>query len=484
MIIDNETLDARRAEANARLNPVTKTELCQFMTPSDIARFMAGLFEPIAAEASLLDCGAGIGSLTIPAAQRVRPASIEVWEIDPTMRSYLRDGLQTLGIPFVVHEADFVTDAVLNLHAEKGTRFTHVVLNPPYRKINSASVHRLLMRKAGIETVNLYTAFLALAVLLAKPGGQIVAIIPRSFCNGLYYKPFRKMLLRSCAIEHLHVFESRSKAFKHDGVLQENLILKLVKGKKQGEVTVSVSHDHTFADTKSFRRPFTEVVQPSDNEAYFRIPGDETRSATGCGFAECKLRELEVDVCTGPVVDFRLREHWLADYQPGSVPLLYPHHFTKGQFVFPKAHRKPNALRPGAEVSKWLMPKGWYVLIKRFSSKEERRRVVAYLVTPDMIGSDRVGFENHLNVVHEEKHGIDPLLAKGLACYLNSTQVDQAFRAFSGHTQVNATDLRNMKYPSARVLRAIGARVEPHMSQERIDALMESAANGSQTAHR
>ncbi len=477
--MNNEMLDARRAEANARLDPVIKAELGQFMTPSSIARFMADLFEPITAETSLLDCGAGIGSLTIPASQRVKPASIEVWEIDPTMRSYLRDGLQALGIPFVVHESDFVTDAVLNLHAERGARFTHVVLNPPYRKINSASVHRLLLRKAGIETVNLYTAFLALAVLLAKPGGQIVAIIPRSFCNGLYYKPFRKMLLRTCSIEHLHVFGSRSKAFKHDDVLQENLILKLVKGKRQGKVTVSMSHDHTFTDTKVLRRPFTDVVQPSDNEAYFHIPRGGKRSANGRGFTECELRELDVDVCTGPVVDFRLREHWLADYQPGSVPLLYPHHFAKGQFVFPKTHRKPNALRLGPEVSKWLMPKGWYVLIKRFSSKEERRRVVAYLVTPDMIDSDRVGFENHLNVVHDGKHGIDPMLAKGLACYLNSTRVDEVFRAFSGHTQVNATDLRNMKYPSAKVLREIGAQVEPHMGQERIDALVEGAADES-----
>ena len=478
-MMNNEMLDARRAEANSRLDPVTKAELGQFMTPSSIAGFMADLFEPIATKANLLDCGAGIGSLTIPAAQRVNPTSIEVWEIDPMMRSYLREGLQALGIPFVIHESDFVTDAVLNLHAEKGTRFTHVVLNPPYRKINSASAHRLLLRKARIETVNLYTAFLALAVLLAKPGGQIVAIIPRSFCNGLYYKPFRKLLLRTCSIEHLHVFESRTKAFKHDEVLQENLILKLVKGKKQGNVTVSASHDHTFTDTKVLRRPFADVVKPADNEAYFHVPGDEKRSATGRGFAECELRELDVDVCTGPVVDFRLREHWLADYQPGSVPLLYPHHFAKGQFVFPKAHRKPNALRPGAEISKWLMPSGWYVLIKRFSSKEEKRRVVAYLMTPDMIDSDRVGFENHLNVVHDTKHGIDAMLAKGLACYLNSTRVDEAFRAFSGHTQVNATDLRNMKYPSAKTLREIGAKVEPHMSQERIDALVESAADGS-----
>ena len=32
--------------------------------------------------------------------------------------------------------------------------------------------------------------------------------------------------------------------------------------------------------------------------------------------------------------------------------------------------------------------------------------------------------------------------------YLNSTVVDSYFRQFSGHTQVNATDLRGLRYPS------------------------------------
>ncbi len=39
-------------------------------------------------------------------------------------------------------------------------------------------------------------------------------------------------------------------------------------------------------------------------------------------------------------------------------------------------------------------------------------------------------------------------MAVGLAVYLNSTIVDSYFRQFSGHTQVNATDLRGLRYPS------------------------------------
>jgi hypothetical protein len=100
--------------------------------------------------------------------------------------------------------------------------FTHAILNPPYKKIGSNSRYRLLLRQVGIETVNLYSAFVALAVAQAAPGAQIVAIIPRSFCNGPYYRPFRSFILERATIRHMHLFESRSKAFKDDAVLQEN----------------------------------------------------------------------------------------------------------------------------------------------------------------------------------------------------------------------------------------------------------------------
>ena len=52
-----------------------------------------------------------------------------------------------------------------------------------------------------------------------------MAIIPRSFCNGPYYRPFRDFILRRGALRHMHLFDSRNKAFKDDEVLQENVIV-------------------------------------------------------------------------------------------------------------------------------------------------------------------------------------------------------------------------------------------------------------------
>jgi hypothetical protein len=97
---------------------------------------------------------------------------------------------------------------------------------------------------------------------------------------------------------------------------------------------------------------------------------------------------------------------------------------------------------------------------------------VAGVVDPDSFdGAAVLGFENHLNLFHENKHGLPQALARGLTVFLNSTMVDDNFRRFSGHTQVNATDLKQMKYPSRAVLITLGewAIQQDELTQTLID---------------
>ena len=54
---------------------------------------------------------------------------------------------------------DKAIEEAVKLILEGSQRFSHAILNPPYKKINSAGRHRLLLRQVGIETVNMYSAF-------------------------------------------------------------------------------------------------------------------------------------------------------------------------------------------------------------------------------------------------------------------------------------------------------------------------------------
>src|SRR5262249_9185864 len=152
------------------------------------------------------------------------------------------------------------------------------------------------------------------------------------------------------------------------------------------------------------------------------------------------------------VVDFRAKDFLIANHtacRPNAktAPLIYPMHFDSGAITWPRDGKKPNHLVVSAETKELLVPPGVYVLVKRFSAKEEKRRVSAALCTPDTLPKTGYAFENHLNYYHDNGHGLPVLIAKGLAAYLNSSLVDAYFRQFSGHTQVNASDLRNLPYP-------------------------------------
>ncbi len=454
---------------------------------------MASLFKQWPADASLLDPGAGVGSLTEAFSQRFfsqapRGARLEshAFEVEPVLLRYLSEHMNDIkaradraGVTFSssVHERDFIAEAAF-LYGLGGPRYTHAILNPPYKKINTDSAHRRLLRNVGIESVNLYTAFLGLAVALTEPGGEIVAIIPRSFCNGTYFRPFRKWLLERVAITHIHVFESRTKAFKDDEVLQENIIVHFIRGESQNDVIVSTSHDQSFSDYAERAVPFIEIVKPSDAQQFIHIPTQLINHSSRL-FSH-SLEELGLMVSTGPVVDFRLREHWRKEPTPNSVPLLYAHHFRGGEFKWPKEHKKPNALMLNDKTRKWLMPRGHYTITKRFSSKEEKRRLVAFVVDPKWLPYEHIGFENHLNVFRSSDNGLTVNLAHGLALFLNSTLVDQYFRNFSGHTQVNATDLRAMRYPSKADLLSFGkwARKQKSITQEQIDLFIEKQDGG------
>jgi tRNA1(Val) A37 N6-methylase TrmN6 len=318
------------------------------MTPAPVARFMASLFPNSALkDCCLLDAGAGVGALSCAFLDRwaatdgfaFERTEIEAFEIDTALGHHLETTLagyaERLPLSYQIFSDDFIHVAALQTLGSR--RFTHAILNPPYKKIHSSSDHRLFLRQAGIETVNLYSAFVALALALLRSGGQLVAIIPRSFCNGPYYRPFREFLLHHAALRHVHLFASRTQAFKDDDVLQENVIIRLERGGIQGNVAVSNSTDDSFSDLSTHEQPFERIVFPGDLERFIHVPTSIGHNvfelSEGIRFS---LADIGVGVSTGPVVDFRLREHICPLPAKGTVPLLYPGHFSGGNMQWPK----------------------------------------------------------------------------------------------------------------------------------------------------
>ena len=253
------------------------------------------------------------------------------------------------------------------------------------------------------------------------------------------------------------------------------MIIHGVRGDKPSEVIVSSSRSAS-GPVKRRTVPYGEVVLPDDPEAFIHLVLDETSAhhARRVRSLPCRLEDLDLAVSTGPVVDFRVKDHLRQEFSPGTVPLVYPAHLRKGRVAWPQVDgRKPNALACSEETDALLMPAGAYVLLRRFSAKEERRRVTATVVLGDDLPGDVYAFENHLNVIHRHGHGLPERLARGVAAFLNTTAVDQFLRQFNGHTQVNATDLRSLRYPNEPELEALGEAAAPETGQEQLDDLAD-----------
>ena len=472
-------------------------ELGQFLTATPVADFMASMFGPLPKTVRLLDAGAGAGSLTAAFVSRccekrdgVGAIEATLYELDAAILDTLAETLREcehrcadagICFTFTIHSADFIQEMSARLAGDLfGTHpptFDAAIANPPYRKISTDSAERRALRSVGIETSNLYTGFIALIQRLLAPGGQLVGITPRSFCNGPYFRPFREDFLSAMELRRLHVFESRQAAFRDDSVLQENIIFHAVKGRNQpAQMLISSSSGEHGDDITETVFPFTEIVHPHDTGKFIHIPSTASHGAakeTMDGLT-ATLASLGITVSTGRVVDFRLKDALRKEPERGTVPLLYPCHFNGGTVHWPKLPaRKPNAILDNDETRPWLVPSGIYLLTKRFTSKEERRRLVACLFDPDEVKTKWVGFENHLNYFHASGHGLDRSLAVGLFAFLNSTVVDQYFRRVSGHTQVNATDLRTLTYPDRDTLQAMGREMKSlALTQEEIDQLV------------
>jgi adenine-specific DNA-methyltransferase len=493
-IITLSRVEQLRMQAIEQTSAAHKAAFGQYLTPASIARFMSSLFTlDVQSGIRLLDAGAGQGILTAAFLDRWLEESepgqaihVCAFELDTfiqphltqTLNEYLyRASLQQRSLTIEALHEDFVEAATHILLSGEHGIFSHIILNPPYKKIASKSPERLLLRQVGLETVNLYSAFVGLAALLLKPDGELVAIIPRSFCNGPYYRPFRELLLHETSIRQIHLFETRNKAFQDDDILQENLILHLEKAPQLAHIRVSYSTDAGFGDYACHDIPYSQIIRPHDSERFIHIPLESNDEYASAHFDQLStLRQLGLDVSTGPVVEFRLKPHLRKILTDDCVPLLYPAHFSNSHLQWPiQLAKKFNAIEYNHDTEKLLYPSGFYTVVRRFSAKEERKRLVASVVSPDVLQSRWIGFENHLNIFHMERQGISKALAYGLATWLNSTLIDNWFRRFSGHTQVNATDLRSLPYPSLNTLERLGEAIISlkDVSQSVIDSLIE-----------
>jgi adenine-specific DNA-methyltransferase len=127
------------------------------------------------------------------------------------------------------------------------------------------------------------------------------------------------------------------------------------------------------------------------------------------------LADLGIKVSTGPVVDFRLKEHLRDMPEPGTVPLIYPGHLSMTGTVWPvPGLKKPNAILRNEATEKWLVSERLLLRGAALFVQGGKRRVSGERGRSDGLWRPRCAGlrEPHQPLFHENKRGLPELLAK------------------------------------------------------------------------
>ena len=180
-----------------------------------------------------------------------------------------------------------------------------------------------------------------------------------------------------------------------------------------------------------------------------------------------RFSEIGLRISTGPVVLFRAMDFLLKNnHDISSVPLFHPHNVKPFETTWPVSKNdKPIAFRSCDDSFRLLLPAKNYVLLKRFSAKEEKRRLTAGCFFKSQYPYRYIGIENHLNYIYHSERELTENETFGIAALFNSNLFDRYFRTISGNTQVNATEIRTMNFPDLKIIGKIGKEVKCDISQ-------------------
>jgi adenine-specific DNA-methyltransferase len=478
----------------------------QFFTPLRVAQFMASLVVLRAQSVRILDPGAGSGVLSCSVCEQLAslpdpPTAIHIDAFEPDanladilegvmdeLSAWLRD--RDIELSSCVRREDFVrfNETAFNqngiLWSEGIEPYDLVISNPPYFKVAKDSHYARIASSIVHGQPNMYSIFMAAGAALLREGGQLVFITPRSFASGAYFRRFRRVFFHTVRPLKVHLFDSRKKAFDRDEVLQEWVILSALREpgwyRQSGsdEQSVAVSSSSGAADlgmSRSRDMAVRRILDMHTDEAFFRIPltgFDDLAVDVVDSWGET-LGSLGLEISTGRVVPFRATRHLRREEGASTAPLVWMNNVVPMELRWPLHNHKPEHIEWTSDTeARLLSPDANYILLRRFSSKEQARRLIAAPLMEGTLGHPWVGLENHVNYIYSRTGAFEREVLVGLAVLLNSTLLDTYFRVLNGNTEVSATEIRATPLPEKAVLIVLGQRWQPEMSLEDLDEVV------------
>ena len=472
--------------------PKTKRkEMGQFFTSMETARYMASMFTaPNKDEWMILDAGAGSGILTAAAIERLQNERVKrirvvcyetSKDVIPLLKAnltYLKHNSAVL-MDFEVREENYITtqsdDFNHTMLANPAPpKYDWIIGNPPYKKISKDAVEAVSMPDVCHGAPNLYFLFASMGLFNLADTGEMVYIIPRSWTSGAYFKRFRDYFLTEGTVRQIHLFVSRDKVFEKESVLQETIIVKVDKSPtKEAVILTSSNSNSDFAHVRAIEMPYDRIVFGAEKYVYLVTTEAELKALNILGRWKNTLPSLGMKMRTGLTVDFRNRDCLKNKPDEGTVPLLYPQHLKDGRVVFPACREFEYVTTEKAGL---LQKNKNYLFVKRFTAKEEKRRLQSGIyLSSDLPEYSHISTQNKINFIEGIRFDLSEAMVYGLYALFNSTLYDLYYRILNGSTQVNSTEVNEMPMPELEEIERLGTALmkEHDLTVAACDKLLE-----------
>lgn len=464
--------------------------LGQYFTPVTIADFMSSLiYDRNMKIIDILDPGAGFGILSCSIIERManlqnKPEKIRLvsYECDKKFLPLLKKSLEytrfwledyNMNFKYKVINDDFilnnasVLDKVRTFSGTQKKRFDIIISNPPYFKISKSDPRAKISSSVIYGQPNIYALFMAVSASLLKTSGELIFITPRSFAAGSYFKLFRERFFSLVRPTYIHLFESREDTFDRDSILQENIIIKAVREndwpKNQNSYYVNISSSNGLNDLNNdtYRQvPLNEIIDMESKNKFLHIPLSEKDDNIIQLVNSWKgnLYDYGMEISTGPVVPFRVKE-LISDsgnIDTTHAPLIWMQNINEMSIEWPISMKKPQYIIINSNSKKILVENKNYILMRRFSPKEDYKRLKTTPYIAGKIKSKFLGLENHLNYIYRPRGDLTKEEIYGLSAILNCKIIDNYIRTFNGNTEISATELRSIPLPPMVIIKEIG----------------------------
>lgn len=461
-----------------------KKENGQFFTPLSIAQLMASYCSVQLDVLRILDPGCGTGVLSCSLIEFLSSKNSPITKVEliayetdlklkPIIESvfiYLKEWLLSKNIElfFEIRSVDFILDFanIKQVTNEKG--FDIIISNPPYFKLSKDDARVIATKDIVSGQTNIYSLFMAVASKMLNENGELLFITPRSFASGNYFRSFRALFFSQVQLDKIHLFNSRKDTFSRDSVLQETVIIKAIKKDIDFSHNVVVSSsigisDIAIPNIKSFS--FTDLIDLDSKEKILHLPINDKEEYILSLVSSWKdtLSDFNIQISTGPVVSFRSLDFIQDFYSNGTVfltPLFWLHNVNKMSLEWPVSSKnKGQYIKIEKESLTRLIPNKNYILLRRFSTKDDKSRLIAAPYFCNYFKADYIGVENKVNYIYRKNGHLERSEVAGLCALLNSSLFDAYFQIFNGNVNVSATELREMRFPPLAEIKEVGNQI-------------------------